>query len=192
MESRNEAQGSNPFLLSVNVPDGAFTYFPLIRFDLSSLAGQTVTGDGTFSIFPTFTDPATRTVSLVNPPEAFNEATTTFNNYNPTADENDRIGTDIIPGTTKTFSTPASEYLNFTLPQALLQSWIDSPASNLGLGVYQAPAPSNDVNFASRENADASKRPLLSFDAVPEPTSAVLLGAALLVTACRRLRRHAV
>ena len=78
------------------------------------------------------------------------------------------------------------DLVSFSLPQALVQQWIDQPASNHGL-ILQA-SNGRDLAFASREwvptgGSAGDWAPLLSFTAaapVPEPGSWALMAAGLL------------
>lgn len=188
---RATPHGDDEILFSVNVSDGSYNYFPLLRFDLSSLAGSTVTSDATLTLYANGGAPVQHQVYLVSLPEAFNEATTTFDTYNSVALNTDRIGSNFISGASATFTTPPTGLISFTLPEALIQSWIDNPSANLGIGIYQAPATSTDVNFLSRETANPAQQPVLTVTTVPEPASlAMVFAGSVAALACRR-RRHA-
>ena len=60
-----------------------------------------------------------------------------------------------------------------------VQSWVDSPATNFGWGVFgNEDAPQSAKRFASRENVDQALRPRLDVEYTPIPAPAGL-GAAL-------------
>lgn len=78
--------------------------------------------------------------------------------------------------------------ITLTIPEAMVQSWIDDPSSNAGL--LGRATGSAFLDFRSSEFGTASARPTLSFDyvVVPEPNSACLLLFSLLSLA--GWRRH--
>lgn len=188
--SRDSVNGSSSTMLSVNISGGSYNYFPLIYWDISSFSGQTVEGDATISLtISSMAGSGVRTASLVQLPEAFNESTTTFNNYNSGAPDTARIGTATVPGASLTFSPPLGEAV-FTVPGSIVQDWIDSPATNFGVGILmpEQNLPGPDVGYYSRDVLNSSLRPTLDFTAVPEPSSAMLSTLAGLVLVTRRRR----
>ncbi|MCA9260429.1 MAG: hypothetical protein KDA61_14555 [Planctomycetales bacterium] len=75
---------------------------------------------------------------------------------------------------------------SFIIPEAMIQSWIDDPASNAGL--LGRAAASAFLEFSSSEANTVSRRPTLSFDfqVVPEPTAWLLAGLAAFALGTRR------
>jgi hypothetical protein len=73
------------------------------------------------------------------------------------------------PLTQATF--PASGQVTFTIPQAVIQSWIDNPADNAGmLGRYTNTVDAfRAANFWSSDTGTATNRPMLSFDYTVNP-----------------------
>ena len=84
------------------------------------------------------------------------------------------------------FATPIGTVYEFTLGSAMVQSWIDSPATNAGLLLDGGWSGSNSrpVGFGSSERGigagtgTAADRPTLVLDVVPEPASLALLSLA--------------
>jgi hypothetical protein len=73
--------------------------------------------------------------------------------------------------------------LQFTIPHALIQSWIDSPGTNHGILLHMVNG--SDVNFDSSELGGI--QPSLTFTVVPEPSAALLaFGSAALLMRRRR------
>jgi hypothetical protein len=99
-------------------------------------------------------------------------------------------------------SDPAGTQVQFTVPAALVQSWIDNPAANAGIFFYNANDVATDLSgnpvganstviFASGEHANESWRPTLTIDAVvPEPGVLGLAAAGLPLLLARRRRAH--
>ena len=75
-----------------------------------------------------------------------------------------------------------------TLPAALVQSWIDSPATNAGLFFTNTGGSSQTVFISSEYTANEAFRPTLEIIMVPEPASLGVVGAAGLFLAGRRRR----
>jgi hypothetical protein len=83
----------------------------------------------------------------------------------------------------RNFSTfTAGQWADFTIPAATVQSWIDSPATNLGLFVKLDPdsdpgtgatSKYNKLDFASSETPAAANRPklIVSYTAAPGPAT---------------------
>jgi hypothetical protein len=158
---------------------GAWVATPLFFFDLSGYAGQTVSGDATFTV--TVLAPgnsSTRSLSAVALTAAFDPETATHNNSSGTVNGStlDSITTVPVAGGTVTF----------TIPQATIQSWIDTPLANYGFGVKATPVV-NDIKYYASE-AGLSTTPTLTFNVVPEPSAATLLGALGLFGLVRRRR----
>ncbi len=184
--------GDKDFLAAIgdNILSGTARTKSLVQFDLSAYLGQTVTGDATFSIFVGGVAGAgtSRNVAVHEVLIGWSEDTTTWNNFG--ADVGVDFGTDVeITPVDIVSYTPAtqatSDTLNFTVPQAMIQSWIDTPATNQGLLINIQTGP--DIYISSKENTDGNG-PTLTFVAIPEPSSSLLVSGTLLLLATRRRR----
>ncbi len=187
------------------ITNGDFQAYPFLRFDLSGLAGLVATGDGTLTLqFQGFFDSggnyphAGANVQLKALPFAF-DALTTYANYAGFSHLLGGIHTrsDIDAYTTiggsqsYDFGSGGTQTMSFTVPQATLQSWIDTPSANLGFTLFRAPNPSyGNLSAMVFSSAEGSQAPALSFStAIPEPSAyAAIAGSALLGFAA--LRRH--
>lgn len=113
----------------------------------------------------------------------------------------DRIGygTTLADTVADVFSTtpyrvehPFGTQYTLTIPAALVQSWIDSPATNAGLLFLNTGGSSQTVFISSEYTANETFRPTLDITMVPEPASLGVLGAAGLFLAGRRRSRPTV
>jgi len=193
----NTTHGAADILHAIGL--NGFRSFPLVEFDLSSFFGQTIVGDATFSIgyltgsgsVTGFTVEVTVHKVLVG----WAENTVTFTNFNPDS------GTSFT-GTfldTKPVASPINppapvpaNILYDKIPRSLVQEWIDTPAGNHGLILKSAGGVSQDLQFASRENSETAFRPTLTFTAVPEPGTSVLVALAGIGMVARRRRETRV
>lgn len=149
----NVPHGSNSVLWATNWfnpgAGGSLASYPLFKFDLSEIGLTEIQGDATFRAYllgPTtsshhFGDP--RRVDLYQITSPWNEATTTYN------------------------TRPSASYLNsqnvvyygnnrwveWTVPQSILQGWLDHPETNHGLMLVNELPDSffYDLVFAARE-----------------------------------------
>jgi hypothetical protein len=175
---------SDTLLFSIR-GSGPFLSFPLVRFDLSSLAGTTVTGPGTLQLFANtgFPQDFARIESVYQVLVNYNLLTVTFNNLSPLG-PGVHFGSDVGSALdTESFvlnSANPARYITWSIPASLLQQWIDDPTSNNGLLMdNQITVNSSDVTFNSVENIDP---PILTFQtqAVPEPSALALFTVAVL------------
>ena len=188
--SGNLPQGASDTLYDT-VPNG-FQAATLLRFDLSAWAGHTVQGnaqlDMTF-LGLSYSPSVDLTIRPVG--SAWGEYTVTWNNFA------NKLGAPVGGGTVLAADYAAADLVSFSLPQALVQQWIDQPASNHGL-ILQA-SNGRDLAFASREyvplgGSAGDWAPLLGFTVaapVPEVSTPALLGAGLLALGALRRRRRA-
>ena len=184
-------QGATDTLYDI-VPDG-FRAATLLRFDLSAWAGHSVQGnaqlDMTF-LGLSYSPGVDLTIRPVG--SAWGEYTVTWNNFS------NNVGAPVGGGTVLAADYAAGDLVSFSLPQALVQQWINQPANNHGL-ILQA-SNGRDLAFASREyvplgGSAGDWAPLLSFTAaapVPEARTWALLAAGLLALGAlvRRRRTH--
>ena len=156
---------------------GSAAAFPLIQFDLSSLTGQTVIGTPELKVYVSNGiapgNGTTRQVSVHSVSIAWDPATATYNNFGASAGV--QFGQDVSAAhSTQPVEFPGSgpRYITWTLPPSLVQQWIDNPASNNGILVFNNEGVNQrDLIFASTETAN---RPTLTVE-VPEPSSLMLL-----------------
>jgi hypothetical protein len=164
----SSTHGSGPTLYEIGASscsEGDCVAFPLVQFDLSGFAGQTVVGTGSLSLNVVATwNSATVSQSL----EAFQvlvpwkQSTVSWNSFGPgpicgtnvVCTSLDTVSVTVNPGSTVTFSN---------LPASLLQQWINNPASNYGLLLQSTTlATDQDIQFASTRSTVAAG-PKLSF-----------------------------
>lgn len=206
-------QDASTTLGMTQINNGDYQAYPFIKFDLSAYAGETVSGDGALTLRflsaydAGFYPHAGDNLVLKALPSAF-DATTTYSNYAgfTTGGIFTRVDIDGFTsiGGPQNYDfgagTTTAQNMTFIVPQATLQSWIDTPASNFGFALFRAPTESGDyldqsaLSFSSFEGVQA---PSLSFSvstsAVPEPSSyAAFAGLGMLGFAvCRRRRPSA-
>ena len=159
---------------------GSFMSFPLIRFDLTPLAGMIVTGPATLQLFTDtgFPQDSPRLESVHQVLISYNASTVTFNNFSPLG-PGVHFGSDVGAALdTQSFilnsANPARD-ITWIIPAAVLQQWIDDPASDNGLLMNnQITTNAFDVTFNSVENINP---PILTFQtqAIPEPSTLALL-----------------
>lgn len=150
---------------------------PLVHFDLSAYEDQIVTNDATFELY-LFTgknNNASQTIELHESTAVWDEATTSWanipgggphGNYDPTV-------LDVQSVTYNPTGGSPAQYYSWTVPAAVVQSWIDAPADNHGLVLVTQTLSGNDLQFYSKDNS--SDVPQLTFDAViPEPATLLI------------------
>jgi len=136
-----------------------------LDFDLTSQAGQTVTGDGVIRLIanPTVSGNALLNGQLFLAAAAWSESTVTWNN---------QPGATGLALSTTQGNFALNDSVNWTVPQAVLQSWIDSPLDNHGVVLMSDFG--STLLFRSKEFSLGSSAPRLSFNTVPEPTFSVI------------------
>ncbi|MCC6424570.1 MAG: PEP-CTERM sorting domain-containing protein [Phycisphaerales bacterium] len=176
--------GGSPTLYSHGV------HLDVLSFDLSSLAGQTVTGDATltltmadnhvgvpFSIFA-ISDANAGWSQGDNPsyaPADLGDVTYEYriSNTSPWVGGDGLAGaggydhTAVDSGVGGAYNTT----VDLTIPQSLIQHWID--VANAGL-IINSDSLGTAIQFRSSD--DTAGRPLLTFSAVPEPATLSVLG----------------
>ena len=159
----NSTHGSDATLYTIGL-DGFNTY-SLVRFDLSLYDGQTVVADGAFRMYlaGAFPAPAVdRTVNVYEVLINWDAATATYNNFG--GSPGIQSGTDVsgVPTATALLSWNSDAddgYRSWTIPQSLLQNWINNPATNRGF-LLAIGSGERDLNYKSMEGANP---PQLSF-----------------------------
>ena len=157
--------------LLYEIGPGGFYSYPLIRFDLSQYAGNSVVGPASLTLHVPGTwnnVTVSQSIEVYRVLVPWTESTVTWNNFGPgpicnknvTCTSLDTVSVTVSPGSTVTFSN---------LPASLLQGWIDNPSSNHGLLLFSTTGVDDeDIAFASRESKVATG-PQLKFSTVPKP-----------------------
>ena len=157
--------GNSPVLrVNGSAPNCAAAFF---RFDLSSQAGQRVSGDPSFFV----------SLQASQNPQAVNTSITlelreSTGNWNDNSTWNNIPGgppTGSISGTvletvtlTYNAATDGDGTINFNIPEAIVQRWIDDPDSNRGVVIRSlTTAANNELRFTSN-NGDRNFAPTLS------------------------------
>lgn len=160
---------------------GLHRTYPVVEFDLTSYAGRTIIGptvDFTIDIKTGWGgNHVTQSVSIRESLAGWSESTASWANFGGTG-FNASIHTGPNLATGDVTYHGITEPVTFSIPSATVQGWIDSSASNNGLFlISNTTATSRDMSFWSKETGTA---PRLSFevDAIPEPSSTVLIGFA--------------
>lgn len=198
-------------------PDVGPSIMGVMKFDVSSLAGQTITGV-TLRLIQTADNPppnrggavfaATTEVYGVNSGD-YDESTTTWQNYiggvgNGALSTYLTSGAISQLGTMTNVASPGghggpggvSDFVDVDLT-ALVQSWVNNSSTNLGLVLLNsatltgAPAAPADViaRYAAHENATfAGPQLLIEYRAVPEPGTVGLSALGLLMAFAARSR----
>jgi len=172
----SSVHGGDPTLFEIG--SSIFKSYPLIRFDLSAFAGQSVIGFASLrlNVVGTWQVPVSQTIDVLPVLVPWNESTVSWNSFGsgPICGTNvscvslDTVSVTVSSGSVVTFSN---------LPSALLQQWIDNPAANYGLFLLSTTLIDHeDITFASRESTIASG-PELTFQTTPEPSTLLLMGS---------------
>lgn len=138
-----------------------------LQFDFSGQSGLVVSGDGILTMRTT--GDANNFLSngrLFLADASWAENLITWNNQPATTGA-------ALSSVSGTFSNTTSQPVSWTIPQAVLQGWLDSPATNRGLVLYSDSG--STLSFHSREFLGGTATPRLSFTAIPEP-GALLFG----------------
>ena len=159
---------------------GGSGYYPLLKADFTSLAGQTVLGNGTFNIYFLDSYASTYSVETIRLREtaAWNPATVTYNSFFASGG----FGANINDQTVS--YTGAPYWVSFVVPQAVLQGWIDNPSSSNGVGLENlggyAANGHTDMIFRDAQDVRANFQfQTVAVDATPEPASLALLATGL-------------
>jgi len=174
----------------VRAIDGLHRSFPLVQFDLTSYAGQTISGPTAELVLYIRSGYAglsvSQSVSVRESLVGWDEATASWANFGGTGfNEATQTGANLVTQTV-TYNG-VTEPVSFEIPSSVVQDWIDDPSSNHGLFlISNTPQMETDLAFWSNEGGAG---PELSFTLVPEPTTFALLGLGSLALVMRR-RRH--
>lgn len=157
--------GADSALYAIGSP--GYRSYPLVAFDLSAFAGQSVVGSPRFEFWlqSGFPSGVSRPLSLHAVLIPWDQATTSLATFGGPLDINPgavgaALSTELIA-----FSGADTGYRSWSIPASVVQSWIDNPLANFGIlvqnnyvGVEQ------DLVFESREGTYA---PRLVFATAP-------------------------
>lgn len=170
---------------------------PLFSFDLSSLAGLTVTGTVELNVhLNSAVGSPQRFISLHEIVVPWDAATVTYANFGTVSglQLDHESNADVGPSLWITDVVGAGlGYKTWTIPGGVVQGWIDDPSSFRGLLLFKAGNnPGEDLTFTALENSQ-NMPAYLNITVIPEPASAAwVLGGSVLVLASqsrRNLRR---
>ncbi len=156
----NSTHGSDAALRAIQ-GSGSFITRPLLIFDLSAHAGSSAGGPATIELFvqsfhPSAPPGATNTIDLRLVTSPWTAETVTWNTQptvGGTVDTNVIINPDDV-GT----------WQSWTIDEAVIQSWIDSPDANFGVMLVSTTGTNErDVSFDSLEGT-SDQAPRLTFD----------------------------
>lgn len=171
----NTPQGANNLVLVRAIP-GLHRTYPIIAFDVTSAAGQTIVGptvDFTLDVRSAWgMRRVTQSISIRESLVGWDEATATYANFGGVGfSEQAHTGANL---TTKSVTfNGVTEPVTFSIDSSIVQRWIDNPALNNGLFlVSNTSATLTDMSFWSKEQGNA---PQLSFEAIPEPLTAAMI-----------------
>ncbi|MCA9125996.1 MAG: DNRLRE domain-containing protein, partial [Planctomycetales bacterium] len=159
---KDSYRGSSPLVLA---GANGHRHTALLRFDVAEI-GQ-VTSDATLRVFLNMTSSSrTQTIQVRESLSAWGEASTW--NTVPGGPPSGTIGSEVLD--TRTLSTvagAAGRYVEFSIPQELLQRWIDDPTNNNGIALVSTTTTSGqDLSLSGSESANP---PVLEFDSVRAP-----------------------
>ncbi|MCA9137073.1 MAG: cadherin domain-containing protein [Planctomycetales bacterium] len=155
----NEADGNADALWAIGA--AGFTRIPLVKFDLSSFAGETVVEDVVlnFIVRGTTNNSSTPTaVDLYEFGKSWNESST-WNSIGGISAV-DYVGAALDRQTVAFVSSnPTTHTISYRVPSRVIQGWIDHPNSNHGFALVSTQTLGNnpDITFFSSESASPPK-----------------------------------
>jgi len=187
----NHGSDNRMILVRGGVGFSGFRTFPLLNFDLSSFAGQVVNGaTGQLELELNGSNRInTLTVIVRESLVSWTEDAVTFANIGGTGfNEATQSGSNL--STTVITYDGSQQKVSFDLPSAVIQRWIDSPSSNLGVFLITPPSVGADDKVFSSREGDFSPRLTFEVSPVPETSTSLLLlaGLAGFLMRVRRLR----
>ena len=164
----SSSHGGDPVILAIG--SATFRSFPMFKFDLSGLAGSVLSGDAVFSVYLRDVHPkqanVQKNISLYAWSSLdWDENTITFEQVefptSPTSRPSDLAQPEL--DTVSINIANVKSYIKFKVPQAIVQGWIDDPASNHGLALVNERFDiGNDVVFNAK-GLEKGTEPTLSF-----------------------------
>lgn len=181
--------GDGAHVIVVRGQEGLNRTFPIVKFDLTSFSGMTITSptvDFVLNSKGGYHD--TQSISIRESLVNWDEATASWATFGGSGfDESTQTGVNLT--TRNVTFTGVSEPVLFSIPTSVVQNWIDVPLSNNGLFLISNTAQtSTDQSFWSKEGGNG---PSLSFEAIPEPGTMSLMGLSSMgILFVRKLRRR--
>ncbi len=150
----------------------------LIKWDTSGIAPGTKVNSASVTL--SVTNPSPQTYEAYALKRAWTETAATWKNYDsakPWEVAGAKGSLDREAAVAGTITASATGKQTFTLDPAVVQGWVDNPASNQGIIIADA-ANTDGLDFSSREATDSTQRPQLTVslgaaDATPPTVSSV-------------------
>ncbi len=130
---------------------GEVVTYPMIKFDLSGHAGQVLTGAAVFKafLFSGFSQAASRTVQIGAIRQSWDPATVTYDSFDILSGNVDWLNSESIVWYDSR-GTGDPRYVSWTLPQAVVQGWIDDPREQSRSGAVEQCSSHLGVRFGLR------------------------------------------
>jgi len=187
----NSNYGAAPTLAEIG--PYPFYAYPLITFNLSGFAGQTVVGPASLSLNVVGTwgnNTVSQSLEAFQVLVPWGESTVTWTNFGPGPIFGTNVAaTALAPLSNITVS--AGSVVTFSIPATLLQEWINNPSTNDGLLLVSTTGTDDlDIQFASTRSTVVSG-PELSFNttSIPEPSTIMLVACSALAVLGNLLRQ---
>jgi hypothetical protein len=164
--------GAAPSLgVNGNVPSGSGKdKFALLKWDLSAIAPSTQIDSASVTLNVTTASPQTYQAYVLKQPWIESEATWNVYSSGKPWEVAGAKGSLDKEATVAGSITPSVNGKNtLTLPLAVVQGWVDNPATNQGI-IITNPSSTRGFNFDSREVTDPTRRPQLTLDMSPDTT----------------------
>src|SRR5215211_466573 len=144
--------------------------FALVKWDLSEIAPGTQINSALVTLNVATTSPQSYQAYVLKEPWV--ESAATWNVYSSgmpweVAGAKGSLDKEATVAGTITPSVKGKNTL--TLPLAVVQGWVDDPATNRGI-IIANPSSTRGFNFSSREDTDPTRRPKLTLDLSPDTT----------------------
>lgn len=204
-QENNNNGGSSPMIVGNQGDPGTSDneyLFVIARWEPATLGTNLAAGNGSLTLkvdseAGTF-DNHIIDLYAIDPANAgWNEGTSTWNEKVSTTDTawTPGPGLGVTPGNggygplLDSFTWDGSATFSMTVPQSVINDWIQNPSNNAGILLRDRENPGDaDNRLRLYSSEDAQNAPVLSFEAIPEPTSLCLFGAAALMVSRRRRR----
>jgi hypothetical protein len=194
--SINASDPTNPFGGLYNLAPNQGEIDPLMTFTLSPYTGQ-IESDGSLTITDSqlccFFSPENNlstSLSLYALTAAYDPSTANWNSVTASGYPTAANLLDTEAYTINGYTT--QQPVTFTIPEAVLQGWVNSPSSNFGVVIIESNSWSGDQGHSDIPYITSGPgSPTLSFNATPEPSSVALIVVGLAGFRFMRRRRLA-